>query len=67
MRVYTRDTRKTCPCCGSEGDVEFIEIPYSTRQYTDTDGEEVTEYIDTSRDYSCRNCGCEFTLTQRGG
>lgn len=58
-----RGLNKFCPDCG-EKNLDYVELPESKRSFVDVDGGEFITNFGRTRDYSCRNCDCEFTLTQ---
>lgn len=59
---YTRDLTRTCPSCGKQGDLDYLIVPPSMRAFTVADGEQYFQNYDETKDYACRNCGCEFIL-----
>lgn len=59
---HIQDPNRLCPDCEAP-DLSFKEIPASFRMYRNEDGEEVFTHFGESRDYDCKNCGCEFTMT----
>lgn len=56
------DLSRSCPDCSSIGGLTYVEIPASRRVYAIGD-ETFSDHFGPSRDYKCRNCDAEFTLT----
>ncbi len=67
MKAYIKSSSYFCPQCGERKVMDYMYVPESSRQYADDDGYEVTEHFGVTKDFSCRNCDCEFTITQEGG
>jgi hypothetical protein len=61
MQTYTRDPFKRCPVCDEKGGLDYVTIPESTLTYV-LNGENHTEYLPETKDYSCRNCDAQFIL-----
>lgn len=52
-----------CPSCQNDGRIHYMTIPESTREYS-ADGEQWKEYLGPSKDYTCFDCGTEWTMVE---
>lgn len=63
---YHDTTGTVCPICHAAHTVRFEEVPESRTTYT-RDGEEHTIHNGPGRDYSCGNCGAEWSMYGQHG
>ena len=57
-----QNTQFVCPCCQSKN-MSFTILPPTVRTYSLGD-EFHRDDFGITRDYHCKNCGAEFTLTE---
>lgn len=62
LNLMVRDPTRICPCCEERSGLDYVPIPDSVRTHG-ADGEVHSHHFGPTRDYKCRNCDCEFTLT----
>lgn len=56
---------RPCFVCREKGGLTYVEIPDHRRHWVGPDGEHV-DYFGPGTDYTCSNCGAEFTVTHEG-
>lgn len=63
---YADASGTACPVCHDAGSVRFSEVPESITSYT-LDGEQHRIHNGAGRDYSCGNCGAEWSMYGQHG
>lgn len=51
-----------CPICRHESELQYVNVPPHTRNYTDDGGAQHVWHMAAARDYTCKDCGFEWSV-----